>query len=691
MVRSNFDYSNRPSSGEKLGASIAGDFWKKAAQTVKTAKVGGRASKGSSRKSNASVESSSPVIAADNTIVSTKIEIRIPDKKLTDEGFRLIAEALTAALKARPDLALVELDVSGNDLTTESIRGLTEVVRNAPDLQILTIADNEIAVANESDCTEWLSFAAACYACEDLTRIDLSHNKHIGPRAFEVFLRAFSGGGTPMRERHDSHQHDDPTDLSTSGLTTDDGDHIKAEDPARRSPSKSTKSCKDVTKSPIKPWSQRRTIELVDVGLTDHAALFAAILTVRTTSTALPVKINWTDNQASLSKDGIQLLILSEKVAYDKMTERRMLDHRLNASASPEKDVEPGAPMSPSEKATRARATSLGKRHFEHAVTPMDLFDRLVKKIQRSTINAHGYKSVDLWTAGLAALKVSRQVYALALLRIAPPMPETGDNTSLGEEDSPDREEVAGAVNFGFPLERQTPHHSPDLYGTLPLDRPDSPDLHLSPLSTPSPSKGGKSWAATVASTPVDYSTDFSSPIPGVGVRHEPVWYKSDRKNLNKLKKHRKGARGQVQNYGVDYYDDGYVSAQIASDFARHEKEYNPGEAFTRRDFSAGIRTMCEEWQMRRMKQLQAEHGGASDGYKDPSLRCGLPLTVCQRILAFAMPEELLVILSERQQRKAFEWGQLHDSLSTEYDWRVKDESSQIWMLLEAMECLDYD
>jgi len=96
-------------------------------------------------------------------------------------------------------------------------------------------------------------------------------------------------------------------------------------------------------------------------------------------------------------------------------------------------------------------------------------------------------------------------------------------------------------------------------------------------------------------------------------------------------------------------------------------------------------------FQRSRLTSQQSVHGGASDGYRDASLRCQLPLTICRRILEMCLDERMLSVMSCRQQQKAFEWGQVGDSLMTEYGWRTKDKASQLWMLLEAMECLRYE
>lgn len=374
-----------------------------------------------------------------------------------------------------------------------------------------------------------------------------------------------------------------------------------------------------------------------------------------------------------------------------KMSNLRLLSecslHLLPATA-----YEYSIPMG---KAARARAVSLSKRHFEEPSGPSEQLERITRKIQRNIINLHGYKSVELWAAGMAALAVSRKIYTLTPRRHEQEAAESVSDVALTEDQVSGEKYATAAAEFGIPLERQRNLKSPDTLPTLLMKDPYTPDPTPSPSPSPSPTKGTKSWAATVASsTPGDYSTDFSSPIPGLGVRHEPVWFKPEVKSTNKLKKLKRQTYYNSDGIAEDTVSGAQASIAspgLASDIARHQTAFNSEDAITREELAVTKEQNYLDWQVKHMRKLQVEQGGASDGYKDKSLRSQLPLTIGLRIMSFAIPEDTLVILSDRQQRKAFEWGQLHDTLSTEYDWRTKDQSSQIWMLLEALECLEYD
>ncbi|KAF2220868.1 hypothetical protein BDZ85DRAFT_21076 [Elsinoe ampelina] len=292
----------------------------------------------------------------------------------------------------------------------------------------------------------------------------------------------------------------------------------------------------------------------------------------------------------------------------------------------------------------------------------------------------------------MAAFQISRKVYVLAPRRVEhePEEAPDGQATSGGAANQTMDDLIA---EFGYPLERQTPVGSPSLYEALLPPRPSTPED--SPDSSPSPTKPGKTWAATAVSTPVDYSTDFSSPIPGPGgAYNEPVWIKEQprsNKQLRRLKRNANLSKSFDMGNRSQSPDTTSTSSPLVSDIARRLAMSRSGRQLDRPALRPNMSVAYQEWQVEHMKKLQVQQKGASNGYSDKSLRCQLPLTVCQRILSFAMPEDLLSILSERQQRKAFEWGQLHDSLSTEYDWRTRDESSQIWMLLESIDCLEYD
>lgn len=105
-------------------------------------------------------------------------------------------------------------------------------------------------------------------------------------------------------------------------------------------------------------------------------------------------------------------------------------------------------------------------------------------------------------------------------------------------------------------------------------------------------------------------------------------------------------------------------------------------------------RVDCEapflKFQRQRMEELRDEHGGQSNGYRDVSQRCQLPLPVCVQVLGHAMDARLFSILKPDQQRGAVAWGQKRSTLNDELEWRSKDESYQILSMLSKANCVEF-
>ena len=95
-----------------------------------------------------------------------------------------------------------ELDLADNDLTAQCLIPLSAVIRlGAEDLQDIDLSNNKISVLTDDDVIAWESFLTSLKDCSVLRRLDLSGNP-LGPRAFEVLVRAYS--------------REDPLELSAS-------------------------------------------------------------------------------------------------------------------------------------------------------------------------------------------------------------------------------------------------------------------------------------------------------------------------------------------------------------------------------------------------------------------------------------------------------------------------------------------
>lgn len=283
------------------------------------------------------------------------------------------------------------------------------------------------------------------------------------------------------------------------------------------------------------------------------------------------------------------------------------------------------------------------------------------KKIQRNTIVQFGCGSVELWHAALKAIACSRRLYMIA--------PEfraisTAVNTNLSHDgaqtkDTPDID-VTGSV--GSPASFDDVRRS---FHDMSLSN------NLSPIDESQQSK--RSYAATLMTTsghssndPILAITDVTN-TPTIPALHSGV---------KVLSAHRKDSATPEQQRKSG--DDIPISPQDGSFMSLQD--------LVKCDDS------IERWtkfQVNRMQELQEEYGGQSDGYRDPSLRCQLPLPVCLLIMSDAMDPHELGILTTQQQRTACAWGQKHEALKNELEWRRKDESSRILMVLSAAECAD--
>ncbi|OCL14573.1 hypothetical protein AOQ84DRAFT_21349 [Glonium stellatum] len=163
------NYTNRKSEGVKLGEIVAKDLRKRITAFF---------SKSESRRETSS------------------LELTLPGKNLTDDGFREIVTALEDILTPRDGTScskLEELNLSGNLLTTKSLRLLARIIRLASyDLKELNLAENCITATKNDELEDWEEFLESFRNCMVVRRIDLSGNKLCGPRVFEVLARVYS-------------------------------------------------------------------------------------------------------------------------------------------------------------------------------------------------------------------------------------------------------------------------------------------------------------------------------------------------------------------------------------------------------------------------------------------------------------------------------------------------------------------
>jgi hypothetical protein len=86
----------------------------------------------------------------------------------------------------------------------------------------------------------------------------------------------------------------------------------------------------------------------------------------------------------------------------------------------------------------------------------------------------------------------------------------------------------------------------------------------------------------------------------------------------------------------------------------------------------------------------QRRIAAAEHSFRDTAVPCHLPFNLLRRIVRFTMTGQQTAVLGLNQMRVAIERGQNRDTLWAERDWLKRDESAQLWMLLDSMRCLAY-
>lgn len=609
-----------------------------------------------------------------------KLDLKVPSKSLTDEGFALLADGLQNALTTCRDLALVDLNLTNNDLTTQSLARLAPLIQaSCYTLQTLDLSRNNFQVATDAQAEEWQLFLQSFHNCMTLRRLDLGDNPDLGSRAFEILARVYSREPAVDPEPATGNQSfitlpDSCSVLSNGSL---DGTNIRnGNDP-------DLPTCAN-GKTLADPWmlKHRRGLRsipyltLTNVGLDDTGALFLSYVleqhyypiqlvtennateatsSVRTYRQDANTKgIDWDNNSEFLSKDGLHLLQCAEKLRM-----RVLLgDSDSVTSSYMSAGVTDGPDMSP-------RMTSgFGLRRsslFSVQSADYSMFDKsdiqsARKKVQRNTIGHAGCESVDLWRASLSAIIVSRKVFSLA------PAYKTFDTANLfvktSEQDANSNQNKNGhavqvdndqAIDMAI-----TDGHLERSLSTLSLQ---SDSVNFEDNQTK------RSYAsALMTSSPVDsMSPELATPD------HDAVLtVQSNTKILRTSASARGHSEGPEKN-----------GSNGNLKFGRHVQPNNSAEDYMR-------------FQKNRMEKLKAYHKGDSDGYRDVSLRCHLPLSICLEILRLSMSPIDLSHLGVDKQRKAFTWGQKRETLKSGYEWRMKDESSQLLMLLSGAECVEY-
>jgi hypothetical protein len=367
-----------------------------------------------------------------------------------------------------------------------------------------------------------------------------------------------------------------------------------------------------------------------------------------------------------LGKDGLSLLTKTEIA-------------RKLATLSDTDSLFEGTPMATSTKSLPPRRLSratIGDRRSsirsihtddggEHELSEVE---SIRKRIQRHIIEARGVNSIDLWKAALQIVTTSRKLAYIsphAARRREYAGPSLFTSGPADDQIQPGRDQRLDSV---AEINTSTTGGLKDLNVNT-----------LSPIATITHNTG-KSYAATLADLRTGETTDTAL----TEVTNTPATPKRT------FEAHRKGAFSE----GSDLHS---LSERLSNVKIQTEEQEHSSERFL-------------EWQKEKQQREDFR-------YRDTTTACQLPLSVFDRILAITLASRDIVadwsmddeggvsttqdgtpinwpganLLSRKQQREAFEWGQNSESLAKERKWAGMADSGQQLLLLDAIGCLTYE
>ena len=670
-----FDCTNRRNEGVDLGKSIGNAALKELEKTKKDA----------ARQANkARKVSTGSLTGGENEVTGVHtIDLVAPSKALTDEGVAAMVEGLYVAMKSgnsTASVALEGLNLRDNNLTTRALATLAPVIDLAQnELKTVVLSDNNITVASEEEAQQWETFLTAFKSCKTLRRLDLSGNPELGARALEIFCKVHCnepaidpialGGDRSVYTLDETQETDD-----NKSTTTDD---VEGSFDWMTSGVMLRRRCglRSI------PFVSFQNIGINDTGalwlsyiLEDHHfpnQLMSEINAAPATSSVDAYRqglveggIDWSGNKVSLGGNGLSLLTKTETAR--KQTTLSDTDSLLATSpmATSTKSLQPRrhsrAPVGDRRSSVRSIHTDDGGEHELSEVESMR------KRIQRHIIEDRGVASVDLWNAALQIVTTSRK-----LSYIAPPAARRREYAVpclFRSESADDRTQASRDQRLDSVAEVDQSKHA--------VVEDDNAST-ISPTATITRNTG-KSYAATLA----DLRTRETTETAITEVTNTPATPKRT------FKAHRKGAFSE----GSDLQS---LSERLSN--IKLENDEHISERFL-------------EWQKEKQQREDFK-------YRDTATACQLPLPAFDRILAFtlAAPDTVAKwsldveggvvaaldgtrikwpgtdLLSRKQQREAFEWGQNSESLAKERKWAGMADSGQQLLLMDAVGCLAYE
>lgn len=663
MGKSNkFDYTNKKNTGIRLGQFIATQLDSEADKVKKSAE------RDITKARKQSVSSGTGSSDIPDYFVH-HIDLKVPGKELGDDGFCMMADGLELALRKGTDqasLALEDINVLDNGLTTASLARLAPIIELAKhDLKTLDLTNNNISVVTDQEAAQWKVFLRAFRNCFKLRRLDLSGNVGLGARAMEIFAN--------VHIREEAIAPLPPGgDASVYSLVSNQGGE-EEEEYAGRLPADSDENSDAYGRSLSNARMLRKRcglrsipfITLSDVGMTDTGALWLSYVLedhhypnqlVDPLNATLPGStigtyqqdhsaqgIDWTSDAATLSKDGVLLLNRTESLRRQTMLD----DHSiLAASVIGEESVESVGEISQQGKRPMerrmSRATGRDRKASIRSIRTLDggeheatELESLRKKIQRHIIAECKVASVGLWCSSLRLLHCYR-----ILMMVAP----TNRRFYTGEAlfSTPPAQPVAPVPIVQKPTTSIHPQDSPRKLSI------DTAEAVAHGKTAPS------SYAATLK--PTSGVTHGEPELAITEVTNTPITPKMI------FKSHRKGAFSE----GIDLTP---VTDKLNALVMR---DTSP-ERFIR-------------YQQRRVMATGLGH----QAFRDVAVGCHLPKRLLDHIVRVVLSEAELDTMTEEQKGAVSSWGFERGTLLAEREWMRKDESSQVWMLLDSIKCLAY-
>ncbi|KAF2171763.1 hypothetical protein M409DRAFT_63356 [Zasmidium cellare ATCC 36951] len=706
MGKSNkFDFTNKPSTGIKLGAFIRTQLEKEADKVVKDADKQTTKARKSSISSAASAASS----AETQDAVTHTLDIKVPGKQLGDEGAQEVAKGLLNVLRRGTNEAAVlleDLNLTGNELTTKSLARLAPIIELAKhDLTTLNLSNNAIKVGTTQEAEEWEEFLFAFQDCLKLRRLDLSGNPALGAKGLEILSRV--------------HLLEEPIDpISASGdasvLSLPEG-FDTSDQPTPKTAEFGLMDSMAAGKVLKRRCGLRSIpyISLTNIGLTEAGALWLSYviadhhlpsqlidaLNAAHATTAINAYqqdansrgVDWDERESTLCKDGLQILKKAEAFRQQTM----LADQVTVASSEILGEVGIDAQDAEAEAMTRR---SLDRRHSRAARGDRRTSIRSIrstdgeyettelegarKRLQRSVINKHGAESVELWHTALKVFIYSRTAVRVGPLSHSPFEIYTGaplfDFTKyMSQKRSP----------IGRPVTPGNRSHNENMRSLTPVKRrgQDENRRPITPLGCANDENkraSGSGRGLSVSSTTQKQGSYAATLTANSGATAgEPELVITEVTNsptTPKLvfKPHRKGA----------FSEGGDGQATTHKPTSSHGSDLH---AVTKKLDALVVRDDNPQRFVRWQEKHVSSHGASA--FRDVDMPSQLPNHLMERIAGFTISERERSLLSEKQFHAAAAWGLNLANVDVEKEWRKEAKSSQIWRLLEGIGCLEYE